>query len=80
MGDSYGAARDGWAIISHDTQDHCVRTQWAQCPCLPWGGNDDEWGCKDITRLVTLSPLHFALRAGRSDVVKLLLDFLLHLI
>ena len=42
MGDSYGASRGGWAIVSHDTQDHCVRPQWAQCPCLPRGGDEED--------------------------------------
>ena len=42
VGDSYGAAHGGWAIVSHDTQDHCVRPQWEWCPCLPRGGDDNE--------------------------------------
>ena len=37
-----------------------------------WGGSD-EWGCTDVTRLAAVSPLHFAMRAGRMDVVKLLM-------
>ena len=37
-----------------------------------WGGNND-WGGVDVTRLVGVTPLHFAVRAGRNEVVKVLM-------
>ena len=37
-----------------------------------WGGNSG-WGRVDVTRLVGVSPLHFAVRAGRTEVVRLLM-------